>query len=214
MSNDPYTAKAASTASPAEKIKELRDEVINSSKFAMLTTRSKDGTLHSRAMSPASDKGLVFVFIANNESGKFDDLEHDENVNISFSDASSTNWASVSGKASILWHHCRTLSKTMTDPESIKPFWNPALKAWFGDLGGEKNGTYTDPRVSAIPRLSARIVQEVRPSEINYWVSTRTSIGQVLDVAKSALTGETAAPGHLRTISGSDLEIAKSSEQN
>ncbi|KDE07695.1 hypothetical protein MVLG_02154 [Microbotryum lychnidis-dioicae p1A1 Lamole] len=193
MSNDPYTAKAASNASPAEMIKELRDEVIKSSKFAMLTTRSKDGTLHSRAMSPASDKGLVFVFIANNESGKFDDLEHDENVNISFSDASSTNWASVSGKA-----------KTMTDPESIKPFWNPALKAWFGDLGGEKNGTYTDPRVSAI---------EVRPSEINYWVSTRTSIGQVLDVAKSALTGETAAPGHLRTIYGSDLEIAKTSEQ-
>ncbi|SCV69960.1 BQ2448_1354 [Microbotryum intermedium] len=192
MTNDPYTAKAASDASPAEKVKELREQVTNSSKFAMLTTRSKDGALHSRAMSPASDKGLVFVFIANNESGKFDDLDHDENVNISFSDPSTTNWASVSGTA-----------KTISDPESIKPYWTSDLKGWFGDLGGEKNGSYTDPRVSAI---------EVQPSEINYWVATRTSIGQMLEVAKSALTGDTAAPGHLRTISGSDLEVAKSSE--
>lgn len=34
----------------------------------MLVTRSADGQLHSRAMAPASHKGLVFQFIANTDS--------------------------------------------------------------------------------------------------------------------------------------------------
>lgn len=57
--------------------------------------------MHSRAMSPASHQGLVFSFIANEDSGKFDELENDENVNISFSDSGSTDWASVAGKARV-----------------------------------------------------------------------------------------------------------------
>ena len=37
----------------------------------MLTTQATDsGLLHSRAMTPASDKGLVFSFVANQDSGK------------------------------------------------------------------------------------------------------------------------------------------------
>jgi general stress protein 26 len=34
----------------------------------MLVTRSSDGLLHSRMMSPASHQGLVFQFIANTDS--------------------------------------------------------------------------------------------------------------------------------------------------
>jgi general stress protein 26 len=84
----------------------------------MLTTRSPNGLLHSRAMSAAGTDGLVFSFIANTDSGKFDDLTHDEQVNISWSSPSSTNWASAAGKASV-----------MKDAEHIKPLWNPMVKS-------------------------------------------------------------------------------------
>ena len=81
--NDPYTAKAMSDASPSEKIEEMR-KIVKEAKFGMLVTRSADGQLHSRAMAPASHKGLVFQFIANTDSGKFDELENDAHVNVAF----------------------------------------------------------------------------------------------------------------------------------
>lgn len=84
----------------------------------MLTTRSPEGLLHARAMSAAGTDGLVFSFLANTDSGKFDDLTHDEQVNISWSSPSTTNWASAAGKAQV-----------KKDPEAIKPLWNPAVKA-------------------------------------------------------------------------------------
>ncbi|KAK4057246.1 hypothetical protein OIO90_001743 [Microbotryomycetes sp. JL221] len=188
--SDPYTAKASQDASPTEKINELK-KIISQSKFAMLTTRGSNGLLHSRAMSPADTSGLVFQFIANTESGKFDDLEANPDVNISYSDPSSTNWASAAGKATIV-----------TDNEQIKAVWNPAVKAWFGDLGdGKHTGNYDDPRVAVI---------RVEPAEIRYWYATKGTIGQAIDVAKGALTGETAAPGVLRVIGEQDLHVAKS----
>lgn len=133
----------------------------------MLTTRSPNGLLHSRAMSAAGTDGLVFSFIANTDSGKFDDLTHDEQVNISWSSPSSTNWASAAGTASVL-----------KDVEHIKPLWNPAVKAvstllcikrrteltslfdlqWFGDLGdGKHTGDYNDPRVAVIQVVPAEV---------------------------------------------------------
>ncbi|GAA5987624.1 hypothetical protein JCM10908_007142 [Rhodotorula pacifica] len=190
--NDPYTAKAASDASPSEKIDELRN-IIKEAKFGMLVTRSSEGTLHSRAMAPASHKGLVFQFIANTDSGKFDELDHDEHVNVAFSDPSSTDWASVAGTA-----------KVVKDEQTIKDLWNPMIKSWFGDLkDGVRTGEPGDPRIGVI---------QVIPSEIRYWVKTRTSLGQTVEVIKGAVTGETAAPGHLRVISASDLELARQTE--
>lgn len=37
------------------------------------------------------------------------------------------------------------------------------------------------------------------------WLKTRTSLGQLAEVAKGAITGETAAPGALRTITASEV---------
>ena len=70
----------------------------------MLTSRDTAGNLHSRAMTPAgpaSDTQLTLVFIANNSSHKFPELEQDPHVNVSFYDENSTNWASFSGQAKI-----------------------------------------------------------------------------------------------------------------
>lgn len=122
-----------------DRFDELRS-IIKETKFGLLVSRNKDGHLHSRAMSPASHQGLVFSFIANEDSGKFDELDHDDHVNISFSDPSSTDWASVAGKA-----------RVTKDEKTIKELWNPLTKSWFGDL---KDGVHTgepgDPRIAII----------------------------------------------------------------
>jgi len=88
-------------------------EIISSTQTAMLTTRSPDGHLHSRAMAPASctllialfffslisplakeDKEQKFVFLANNVSHKFDEMKNDEHVNVAFINPTTTAWAS------------------------------------------------------------------------------------------------------------------------
>lgn len=86
----------------------------------MLTTRASDGTLHSRAMAPASKEApFVFEYLANSESGKFDEVENDNKVNIAVYDTSSTNWISVAGEATI-----------SNDKARIKEIFNPMIKAW------------------------------------------------------------------------------------
>jgi general stress protein 26 len=133
---DPVTVKSVNTdLTPQEKIKGLH-AILEKAKTGMLTTRSSEGHLHSRAMAPCSSKSLVGVifisisitpailekeptqvnlyFIANNASHKFDEIEHDSNVNVSFYDEASTNWASFTGTAKIsqdkaliykFWHY-------------------------------------------------------------------------------------------------------------
>ncbi|KAK4701892.1 hypothetical protein P7C70_g4341, partial [Phenoliferia sp. Uapishka_3] len=186
---DPYTAKSAQDASPAEKLKEVKG-IMKASKFSMLTSQGAGGLLHSRAMTPADDKGLVFSFVANKESGKFDEIESNPQVNVSWSDAASTNWASAAGKAKIL-----------TDAATLKEMWSPMLKGWFGDLkDGVHTGSWDDPRVAVI---------QVIPSEIRYWIKTESSLAQTYELVKGAVTGETASPGALRVISEADLALAR-----
>lgn len=92
-------------------------KIVKSVRTAMLVTRGKDGALHSRAMTPTQWESLRFWFVFNNASHKGvrrapsplhaefsrtqDEIEADSHVNLSFYDPSTTNWASVSGKAVI-----------------------------------------------------------------------------------------------------------------
>lgn len=51
-------------------------------------------------MAPASKAApFVFEFIANSESGKFDEVDSHSQVNVSFYDQGTTDWISVAGKA-------------------------------------------------------------------------------------------------------------------
>ena len=57
---DPYTAKTENdNLSRQEKFEGLYT-IVKSVKTGMLTTRDKDGNLHSRAMTPAGRKSLFF----------------------------------------------------------------------------------------------------------------------------------------------------------
>ncbi|KAF8585933.1 hypothetical protein K439DRAFT_1646413 [Ramaria rubella] len=191
---DPYTSKAENKdITPQHKIDGLK-EVIKNAQTGMLTTRSSEGYLHSRAMTPTKSKhegnSLHFIFIGNNSSAKFDEIENDGHVNVSFYDPSSTNWASVSGIAHI-----------SRDKELIKKHWSTMISGYFGDLGdGKHKGNEDDPRVSVI---------EVIPNEIRYWMANKGKIGQTVQVAVGAVTGKGSAPGELRTITPAEIQLVE-----
>ncbi|KAI4521867.1 hypothetical protein EV122DRAFT_262326 [Schizophyllum commune] len=189
---DPYVAKATNDdLTPQEKIDGVK-KIIQEAKFGMLTTHSSDGHLYSRAMTPASphDRNeLTLTFIANNVSPKFDEVKNDSNVNVSFA-LSNTDWASFSGQA-----------KVSQDPNLIKKYWSSVDKSWFGDLkDGIHKGDETDPRVSVI---------QVIPDEIRYWTVTKNAAARAVDIATSAVTGNAASPGELRTITKAEIQLTQ-----
>ncbi|KAJ2917792.1 hypothetical protein MD484_g2647, partial [Candolleomyces efflorescens] len=189
---DPYTAQAESDPSPLEKIRGYR-EIITSVKTAMMTTRSADGELHARAMNPANrsdDTQLNLVFLGNNVSHKFEEIQNDVHANVSFLDPTTGSWASVCGKA-----------KVSNDREVIKKYWSSTTSAWFGDLkDGIHKGDSNDPRVSVI---------EVVPDEIRYWLPNKGRVGQALDIGMHALMGKVSSAGELRTISKQEIQLAQ-----
>ncbi|KIM45383.1 hypothetical protein M413DRAFT_442053 [Hebeloma cylindrosporum] len=139
----------------------------------MLTTRSADGQMHSRAMNPVapdSETQLTLTFIANNVCHKFEEIQNDSHVNVSFLDPSTTNWASFSGHAKII-----------NDREEIKKHWSSTVS----------------------------LIQVV-PNEIRYWKTNKGKIGRALEVGIDALTGRTASPGELRTITQEDIALTQS----
>lgn len=74
---------------------------------------------------------------------------------------------------------------------------NRRTSAWFGDLkDGIHKGDQNDPRVTVI---------EVIPDTIRYWLSTESTLAKAADIATSALTGRTSAPGELRTITKDEV---------
>lgn len=73
------------------------------------------------------------------------------------------------------------------------------VAGYFGDLGdGIHKGDVNDPRVSAI---------QVTPEEIHYWYSTSGAVSRTAQVAVGAVTGKTAAPGELRTITQAEVSL-------
>jgi len=190
---DPYTEQAESHPKPTEeKIAELK-KIVKTVKCSMMTTRDSSGHLHSRAMEPCSPfehHQLTLYFFANNASSKFDEIENDPQTNLSFYDESSTNWISVSGVA-----------KITQDKELIHKYWSHTTASYFGNLNdGVHKGDQNDPRVSIIV---------VEPSEIRFWVSTKSNIGKAIDTAATALSGRVTAPGQLHTITSDEIKLVR-----
>jgi len=87
------------------------------------------------------------------------------------------------------------------------PELNPAFPflcespAWFGD--NEKpnqRGDENDERIELI---------EVQPSEIRFFIQKRTTVGKVVDIVSSTVTGNVATPGGLFVLSGEELKEAQ-----
>ncbi|KAM0810323.1 putative Protein bli-3 [Seiridium cardinale] len=187
-SADPYKSANKSEPGLEEKFTAL-DKFIDSCKFGMMTTHDPtSGKLISRCMAVAAKEGngTELLFFTNTESNKTDELKSDPQVNISFLD-SSGQWASVSGKTSI-----------ETDRSVVKKHYSPSLKAWLGDLGdGTHDGSENDPRIGVI---------RVKTDTATYSISNKTFLGFAVEVAKGAVTGDTASVNKLREISSSEVQ--------
>ncbi|KAH9961256.1 hypothetical protein BC827DRAFT_1203499 [Russula dissimulans] len=195
---DPYLAYAQNNnVTTLQKIDDLH-KLVQAAQTGMLTTRASDGHLHARAMTPVgpfSNNQVNLVFIANNASPKFQELQNDSNVNVSFFDTSTSDWASFSG-----------IARVIDDRSVIKKHWSSCIASYFGDLGdGIHKGDENDPRVAAI---------EVIPDEVRYWLATRGAIArnvqEIAAVARSAVTqGAFTIAGELRTITKEEIQLAQ-----
>lgn len=193
---DPYTKTNADDVPLEQKVTDLSD-FISACKFGMLTTRnvtgSASGQLVSRAMAVAAKEGggLDLLFHTNTESSKTDELQGDENVNVSFLNGSG-EWASVSGTATV-----------ETDRELVKKHYSPILKTWVGDLGdGKHDGSENDPRIGVI---------RVKAVSAVYAIVSKNIISRTVEVAQGAVTGKPASINKLREITESEVKQWRSS---
>jgi len=192
---DPYTQKNLQDPPLKEKVEDLV-AFVDKCKFCMMTTRIADkGLLVSRCMALAAKEGngIDLLFHANSESGKTDDLESDPSISLSFLN-SSGEWASISGHASLV-----------SDRETVRKYYSPALKAWIGDLGdGTHDGGPEDPRI---------IVIRVKAVTAQYAISNRTAVGGLLELAKGMATGEAPSVNKLRYLDEAELAQWRSTDQ-
>jgi len=191
---DPYTAKNIQDPSLKEKVEDL-SKFVDKCKFCMMTTKTPDGLLASRCMALAGKEGngVDFIFHANSESGKTDDLDANSEINLGFLN-NSGEWASISGTAAV-----------ETDREKVHKWYSPALKAWIGDLGdGKHDGGPDDPRV---------ILIKVTSKTVQYAISRNMTgaIGSTIELVKGVVTGEAPQVNKLRHINEEELQQARSS---
>jgi len=166
----------------------------------------------SRAMAVAKRSGPDFLFLANANSQKFDDLEHNLSLcQIAFHDSQSQNWCCISGEA----------VKTSADDKRIKEIYNPSVKAWFGDLGdGTHDGGPEDPRVKLIEvrakcmfsLLTLLLGRDWRnAADISYWKSTVGSAEEYKkEIEEAAKTGGVAKTGVLRNMKEDEIKEYRS----
>ncbi|KAJ6444403.1 protein bli-3 protein [Purpureocillium lavendulum] len=206
---DPYKKANQDDASLETKVNDLV-QFVTSCKFGMMTTReAATGNLVSRCMALAAtvmrakslsirstvltntssiqeSGGIDLLFHTNTESGKTDDLTSDPHVNISFLNVSG-EWASVSGEATVV-----------TDRDLVKKHYNPALKAWLGDLGdGKHDGSENDPRIGVI---------RVKMLSTTYSLVAKNIFSRATEVVQGAITGKPAHVNNLREISQDEVK--------
>jgi len=143
-------------------------------------------------MAVAKRTGPDFLFLSNNHSQKFKDLDQNKEVQITFQDSKTQDWISVSGTATTLDN---------SDPR-IKDVWSQPTRAWFGDLGdGTHTGGPEDPRMTLI---------EIKSKYVTYYLTDVGMLGMAKEVLGATVTGGIAKTGKLRELSEQDLEKARS----
>lgn len=136
--------------------------------------------------------GPDFLFLGNNHSKKFSDLEKNKEVQISIQDLKTQDWITITGTAT---------TTSNSDPR-IKDVWSQGTRAWFGDLGdGKHTGGPEDPRMTLI---------EIKSTYISYYKVDVGVVGLAKEVIGAAVTGGVANTGKLRELYKEDIEKARS----
>lgn len=155
---------AAQNDSP-QKLKELVEGI----DFAMLTTITPEGALHSRPMSTqemGSDGTLWFFTRAN--ATKVDEIEHEQQVNVAYSQPQDHRYVSVSGRASLV-----------RDAAKIRKLWKPAYKLWFPE-------GLDDPELALL---------RVQIETAEFWDANQSRMLKLALMVKSLATGQEYEPG-------------------
>ncbi|MBC8078237.1 MAG: pyridoxamine 5'-phosphate oxidase family protein [Chloroflexales bacterium] len=148
----------------SEAVEKLR-QLIKGIDIAMLTTTDEsDGTLRSRPMGTQQvefDGDLWFFTRAS--APKVDEVEREQQVNVSYADPSHNRYVSVSGTAQLVRDHKKN-----------EELWNPVLKAWFPK-------GLDDPDL-ALLRISV--------NKAEYWDSPSSTIVALAGFVKAIATGK------------------------
>jgi general stress protein 26 len=97
------------------------NELIKGIEFATLTTIRPDGSLHSCPMTTAEVHGdAALWFFSGNKSEKVEAIKSDPRVNLSYADAGSQRYVSITGNAEPVRDHVRA-----------KELWSPVYEKWF-----------------------------------------------------------------------------------
>ncbi|HEX8152277.1 MAG TPA: pyridoxamine 5'-phosphate oxidase family protein [Thermoanaerobaculia bacterium] len=161
-------------------------ELVEELQVAMFTTRRADGRLVSRPMATQRRAaGADLWFVTDRASAKLEEIGGDPHVNLAYYKDRTREWISVSGKA-----------RFVEDREKIRELYAPDWRAWFGDEGGEKDGTPDDPRMVliAIDIEMAHYLEVNKPQPV-----------VLFEVVKGMVTGKRPDVGQVQEVSGKDL---------
>ncbi len=131
--------------------------------IAMMTTSEADGILRSR---PMVTQDMEFNgdlwFFTHASAPKVDDVEHNQQVNLSYAKPDDNLFVSVSGTAQLI-----------RDRQKMDELWKPVLKAWF------PNGK-EDPDLALL---------KVTVDSAEYWDAPSGIMGRLYVTAKGLATG-------------------------
>ena len=158
---------------------------------AMFTTRRRDGRLVSRPMATqAAATGADLWFVTYDEAPKLRDLARHPQVNLSYYKDRTREWVSVSGRA-----------KVSTNARKIRELYRPDWRAWFGDEGGERDGTPDDPRIVlvGVDIELASFMEVSKPQPV-----------VLFEIVKGMLTGTPPKIGKTQRVSRTEVRKVKS----
>ena len=142
---------------------EILWDLIKEQRFAMLSHRHTDGSLHSHPLTTQNkdlDEEILYFFVSRkSEVGQR--LQQDGNVNLAYANPKDDTWVSITGSARIV-----------EDLAKKKELFNPIAKAWFD--GPE------DPEMELVA---------VEIDEAEYWNVKDNKLLQLLKMGKAAVTG-------------------------
>ena len=158
---------------PGADVQKLAD-LIENIQIAMLTTAGTDGRLYSRPMATQQEKfaGKLWFF-TQRHSGKVNEIQHDQQINLSYAAPDKNRYVSVAGRAAL-----------SADREKMKELWSPVFNAFFPD-------GLDDPELALL---------EVEVESAEYWDAPSSAVVKLVGFVKAVATGKTYQPGENRTL--------------
>lgn len=147
--------------------------ILKAARFATVTTRASDGSLHSRPLAIIDDDfdGTLWFF-TQDPSPKTAEIAHRPEVNVAVGDGK--GYLSLSGTASV-----------DRDQARIDRYWNPFAEAWF-------DGGRSDPSV-------ALLKVDVATAEV--WDTDKPAVVKAFETVKGVITKTPPDIGGSRTVS-------------